>query len=162
MAHGALENKKYARLHVYLFFSSIVIDRYLCNRAVVFFSDIIDACVFGLYSQRSLSLHSGVGPVACTSDVYRCFHVKFARTAIGIAAIARLRLSVMAIAACLLILCANGTTCLELFSLNTCRLSAPHCDHGVPKLQVLSRKDILDAKPVEGPESHDKRLVQLL
>ena len=104
VAHGSRENKKYARVHVYLFVFSIVSDRYRCSRAVAFFSDVIDACVFGLYAQRSLSLHSGVGAVTCISDVYRCFHLKVARTAIAIAAIGRLRLSAMAIAACMLIL----------------------------------------------------------
>jgi hypothetical protein len=104
VAHGSWEKKQYARVHVYLYLLGIVSDRYRCSRAVVFFSDVIDACVFGLYAQRSLSLHSGVGAVTCISDVYRCFHVNVARTAIGIAAIGCLRLSAMAIAACMLIL----------------------------------------------------------
>ena len=108
MAHGSLENKTYARVHVYLFLFSIVSDRDRCIRAGAFFSDVIEASVFGLYAQRTLSLHSGVGAVACISDVYRCFHVKVARTVIAIAAIGRLRLSAMAIAACMLSLCANN------------------------------------------------------
>ncbi len=76
--------------------------------AGAFFSDVIEASVFGLYAQRTLSLHSGVGAVACINDVYRCFYVKVARTVIAIAAIGRLRLSAMAIAACMLSLCANN------------------------------------------------------
>jgi hypothetical protein len=92
---------------VYLFLFNIVSDRYRCTRAVAFYSDVIEASVFGLYAQRSLSLHSGVGAATCISDVYRCFHSKVARTAIAIAAIGCLRLSAMAIAACMLILCAN-------------------------------------------------------
>jgi hypothetical protein len=82
------------------FLFSIISDRYRCIWAIAFFSDVIDACVFGLYAQRSLSLHSGVGAVTCISDVYRCFHDKVARTAIGIAA-------------CMLIL--RATCCLEFF-----------------------------------------------
>jgi succinate dehydrogenase hydrophobic anchor subunit len=103
--------KKDARVHVYLFIFSIVSDRYRCIRAVAFFSDVIEAIVFWLYAQRSLSLHSGVGAGTCISDVYRCYHVKVARSAIAIAAIGRLRLSAMAIAACMVIL--RATCCLE-------------------------------------------------
>jgi succinate dehydrogenase hydrophobic anchor subunit len=94
-------------VHVYLVIFSISSDRYRCIRAVAFFSDDIEASVFGLYAQRSLSLHSGVGADTCISDVYRCFHVRVARTAIAIAASGRLSLSAMAIAACMLILSAN-------------------------------------------------------
>ena len=104
-------------MHVYLFKFSIVSDRYRCIRAIAFFSDVIEASVFGLYAQRSLSLHSGVGAVTCISDVYRCFHLKVARAAIAIAAIGRLRLSAMAIAACMVIL--RATCCLEFFGPRT-------------------------------------------
>jgi hypothetical protein len=117
VAHGSWEIKKYARVHVYLFLFSIISDRYRCIRADAFFGDVIDACVFGLYAQRSLSLHQGVGAVTCLSDVYRCFHSKVVRTAIAIAGIGRLRLSAMAIAACMLILRAN--CCLEFFGPRT-------------------------------------------
>jgi hypothetical protein len=109
--------KQYARAHVYLLLFNIVSDRYRCLRAVAFFSDVIDACVFGLYAQRSLSLHSGVGAVTCISDVYRCFHAMVARTAIALAAIGRLRLTAMAIAACIVIL--RATSCLECFGPRT-------------------------------------------
>jgi succinate dehydrogenase hydrophobic anchor subunit len=128
VADGSWENKKYACVHVYLFLFSIVSDRYRCLRAVALFSDGIDACVFGLYAQRSLSLHSGVGAATCISDVYRCFHSKVARTAIAIAAIGRLRLSAMAIAACMVIL--RATCCLEFFgprTRNMCLLTTGGC-----------------------------------
>ena len=117
VAHGSWKNTQYAPVHVYLFLFSIVSDLYRCIRAVAFLSVVIDACVFGLYAQRSLSLHSGVGAATCISDVYRCFHSKFARTAIAIAAIGRLRLSAMAIAACMVIL--RATCCLEFFGSRT-------------------------------------------
>ena len=104
-------------MHVYISIFSIVSDRYRCIRAVAFFSVVIDACVFGLCAQRSLSLHSGVVAATFISDVYRCFHSKVARTAFAIAAIGRLRLSALAIAACIVIL--RATCCLEFFGSRT-------------------------------------------
>jgi succinate dehydrogenase hydrophobic anchor subunit len=117
VAHGSWENKQNALVHVYLFLFSIVSDRYRCILAVALFSDFIDACVLGMFAQRSLSLHSGVGAATCISDVYRCFHSKVARTAIAIAAIGRLRLSAMAIAGCMVIL--SATCCLICFGPST-------------------------------------------
>ena len=115
MGARIVENKKKvrARVHVYIF-SDLAIAA--CMPCVVK-NAIIDACVFGLYAQRSLSLHSGVGVVTCISDVYRCFHSKVARTTIAIVAIGRLRLSAMAIAACMLSL--RATCCLECFGPRT-------------------------------------------
>ena len=88
-------------------------DRYRCIWVVPFFSDLANACVIELYAQRLLSLHAGAGEAVSISDVYHCFHLKTARTASAIAAIVRLRLSAMAIAACMVNL--RAICCLECF-----------------------------------------------
>jgi hypothetical protein len=109
---------------LYLFLLNIISDnyrcisdRYRCIWVVPFSNDFADACVIESYAQRSLSLHAGVGAAISISDDYRCFHVKIARTAIAIAAIVRLRLSAMAMAACMVIL--RAICCLEFFGPRT-------------------------------------------
>ena len=92
-------------MHVYLVICSISSDRYRCIRAVAFFSDVIEAIVFGLSNieryrcirasggylyQRCLSLLSREGcahsdryrckwALEFVSDGYRCMHADIVR-----------------------------------------------------------------------------------
>ncbi len=95
-----------------------------CTSSYLVLSAIAILAFGWLRYSATLSMHAYSG---CThSDRYRCirasgrlrcFHSKVARTAIAIAAIGRLRLSAMAIAACMVIL--RATCCLEFFGPRT-------------------------------------------